>query len=96
MRSFVAAFEFENRNEVEAARAIYQRTGASEDDSYRVAKPMIAKVIQKDMQGTATALKVSEKEACQFMEEHAEQLAAGMALSKVQPEMYAALHSPQP
>ncbi len=93
IHSFVAAFEAANADELRAARAIYRRAGADENDTYRLSESLLDKLLQQDMREAATSNRISETEVCQVIEDHADALVARMKLSQVQPLVYATLHA---
>lgn len=93
IHSFVAAFEAANADEVRAARAIYRRAGADENQTYRVSESLLDQVLRQDMREAAISNGISEAEVCQVIEAHADALVARMKLSQVQPLVYATLHA---
>jgi hypothetical protein len=93
IHAFVAAFAAANADELRAARAIYRRAGADENDTYRLSASLLDKVLQQDMREAATSNHLSEIEVCQVIEDHADALVARLQLSKAQPTVYATLHA---
>ena len=95
IQPFVKAFENGHTKELTQARTIYARSSADELKVYDLLKPQLRKMIQQDMNDISTAYKVTLKEACHLISENGESLAKEMHLSKLQPDVYQALSSPE-
>jgi len=61
---------------------------------YALLADQFRKVVADDMNDMAATTKISLKDACNRLQDHAADLAAELSLSKVQPEVYKTLMTP--
>ena len=92
--AWTAAFEKVNATETARARQIHARTGFDEDRFYALIVDQYKKLVADDMHDIAATNKISLKDACKRLQDHADDLAADMSLSNVQPDVYKALMIP--
>ena len=89
IRAFVDAFTRVHAVEYAQAKALYLRSGASEEAVYSALKPSLPEIVARDLRGIASADKMAE--ACRLLADEADALAAEMHLSKLQPAVFETL-----
>jgi hypothetical protein len=89
IRAFVDAFARVHAAEYAQAKALYQKSGASEEAAYTAMKPSLPEMVSRDMRDIASAEQIGE--ACRLLAADADALATEMHLSKLQPAVFEAL-----
>ena len=91
--AFVSAFERAHKAELLKARSVYAGSGMDETKLYEELRPTARKVIEQDMRDVAAAHGFSISQACEALIAAAEEIAAEMHLSKMQPAVFEALRA---
>ncbi|MEO5625623.1 MAG: hypothetical protein ABIQ70_06430 [Dokdonella sp.] len=90
--SFVSPFEREHQAELTKARTVLSAIpDASEERLYALLQPQLRKVIDQDMKDISTKSSTSLKGACEVVAAGGAAIAEKMQISKIQPDVYAAL-----
>jgi hypothetical protein len=91
IQSFVDAFAEIHTSELKKAQSVYQQAGIDAENLWVQIKPMVAKVVEQDMQDTSKANKITLEETCRALARNAKTIVPGMHLSKSSPAVYQVL-----
>lgn len=90
--SFVKEFERIHIDELSKAKAILTRSKMSEAKLYSLVESQQRHFVDDDMKKMAISNHISEKQACQLIEQRAEIIANEMHISKVSNDIYSVLN----